>query len=95
MIQLFYRNVKCTDSISHSQEELLLACAEVKGAGELMQKAAVAFELDTSRSDRREAMKEASRDLLMTVVRLMVIADAIDVNKLLNISTRVSNYIII
>ena len=47
-----------------------------------MQKAADTFALDTSRSDKREIIKEASRELLMTVVRLMVIADAVDVSKL-------------
>ena len=54
-----------------------------------MQKAADAFAHDTSRSDKREAMKEASRELLMTVVRLMVIADAVDVSKLFKVSSRV------
>ena len=57
-----------------------------------MQKAADAFAHDTSRSDKREAMKEASRELLMTVVRLMVIADAVDVSKLFKVSSRVSQY---
>ena len=76
------------------QEELLLACDEVKTAGELMQKSADAFSHDTSRSDKREAMKEASRELLMTVVRLMVIADAVDVSKLFKVSSRVSQYCI-
>ena len=61
----------------------------------MMQKAAVAFECDTSRSDKREVMKEASRDLLMTVVRLMVIADAVDVSKLFNVSNRVSGAVYI
>ena len=54
-----------------------------------MQKTAAIFASDTSRSDKREVMKEASRDLLMAVVRLMVIADAVDVSKLLNVSNRV------
>ena len=57
-----------------------------------MQKVADAFAHDTSRSDKREAMKEASRELLMTVVRLMVIADAVDVSKLFKVSSRVSQY---
>ena len=54
-----------------------------------MQKAAGDFQLDTSRSDKREVMKEAARDLLMTVVRLMVIADAVDVSKMFKASNRV------
>lgn len=54
-----------------------------------MLKAANVFAQDTSRSDKREIMKEASRDLLMTVVRLMVIADAVDVSKLFKASSRV------
>ena len=74
------------------QEELLLSCDEVKSAGEVVQKAANAFASDVSRSDKREVMKEASRDLLMAVVRLMVIADAVDVSKLLNVSNRVSSF---
>lgn len=78
----------CTQSCA-SQEELQLACDEVKAAGEVMQKAAGDFQLDTSRSDKREVMKEAARDLLMTVVRLMVIADAVDVSKMLKTPNRV------
>ena len=76
------------------QEELLLSCDEVKSAGEVVQKAATAFASDVSRSDKREVMKEASRDLLMAVVRLMVIADAVDVSKLLNVSNRVRPFLI-
>ena len=67
-----------------------MACDEVKVAGEVMQKAADVFAQNTSRSDKREAMKEASRELLMTVVRLMVITDAVDVSKLFKVSSRVS-----
>ena len=74
---------------------MLLSCDEVKSAGEVVQKAAYAFASDVSRSDKREVMKEASRDLLMAVVRLMVIADAVDVSKLLNVSNRVRPFSII
>lgn len=63
----------------------------MKAAGEVMQKAASEFESDTSRSDKREVMKEVARDLLMTVVRLMVIADAVDVSKMFKVSNRVSD----
>lgn len=76
-------------SFSCIQEELLLACDEVKSAGEQMQRSANTFASDTSRSDKREVMKESSRDLLMAVVQLMVIADAVDVSKLFNVSNRV------
>ena len=73
------------------QEELLLACDEVRAAGEVMHQAASNFARDTFQTERRDEMTKASRELLMSVTRLMVIADAVDVNKLLKASSRVGN----
>lgn len=73
------------------QEELLLACDEVRAAGEVMHQAASNFARDTFQTERRDEMTKASRELLMSVTRLMVIADAVDVNKLLKASSRVRN----
>ena len=54
-----------------------------------MHKAASEFAQDTSVRGRREAMTKASRELLMSVIRLMVVADAVDVSKLIKASGRV------
>ena len=74
---------------THTQEELLLACDEVRAAGEVMHQAASEFARDTFQSEKRDEMTKASRELLMSVTRLMVIADAVDVKKLLKASNRV------
>ena len=74
---------------THTQEELLLACDEVRAAGEVMHQAASEFARDTFQSEKRDEMTKASRELLMSVTRLMVIADAVDVKKLLKVSSRV------
>ena len=60
------------------QEDLLLACNEVKVAGGSMQRATLDFSGDTLDVGRREAMAEASRALLIAVTRLLVVVDAID-----------------
>jgi hypothetical protein len=60
------------------QEELLLACNEVRVAGERMHQAALDFSRDTLDTERREAMAEASRGLLLAVTRLLVVVDTVD-----------------
>ena len=57
---------------------------------ETMHKAASEFVQDTFRSERRAAMVTAAQELLMSVTRLMVVADVVDVSKLLKASRRVS-----
>ena len=68
----------------------MLACDEVCTAGATMHKVASEFAQDTSQRGRREAMTKASRELLISVTRLMVVADAVDVSKLIKASGRVS-----
>lgn len=63
---------------SAPQEELLLACSELKVTGESMHRATVDFSEDTLDIGRKEAMAEASRVLLMVVTRLLVIVDSVD-----------------
>ncbi len=72
------------------QEEILLACEDVRTKGELLHSAGGVFILDTSKSDKRVNMVHAARELLFSITRLMVIADVVDVNNLLNASNRVS-----
>ena len=60
------------------QEDLLLACNEVKVAGGSMQRATLDFSGDTLDAGRREAMAEASRALLIAVTRLLAVVDTID-----------------
>lgn len=57
-----------------------------------MNEAARKFIRDTSKSDKRVAMVHAARELLFGVTRLLVIADIVDVNNLLNASNRVRLY---
>lgn len=72
-----------------SQEDLLLACDEVKSAGENMHQAAIEFSHDTLDSERRETMVAAARVLLMAVTRLLVVVDAVDVQRMFRTSNRV------
>lgn len=66
-----------------------MACDEVRAAGEEMYKAASEFSRDTMKGENRGAMVKAARKLLLSVTRLMVVADTIDVSKLLKVSGRV------
>ena len=75
------------------QEDLLLACDDVRAAGEEMHRAGSEFARDTFRADKRAAMAAAGRQLLLAATRLMTVADAVDVSRLLNASKRVSSYI--
>lgn len=54
-----------------------------------MHKAAVQFSHDTLDSERRESMVAAARALLMAVTRLMVVVDAVDVQRMFRTSNRV------
>lgn len=54
-----------------------------------MQRAANEFSQDAGDSTKRSAMTDASKGLLMSVTRLMVVADMVDVSKLLEASSRV------
>ena len=72
------------------QEELLLACEEVRQKGEQLHSAGSVFIQDSGNLTRRATMVRAARELLFSVTRLMVIADIIDVNNLLNASVKVS-----
>ena len=74
---------------THTQEDLLLACDEVKSMGESMHQAALEFSYDTLDEDRRETMVTASRSLLMAVTRLMVAVDAVDIQNMFRTSSRV------
>ena len=74
---------------AHTQEDLLLACDEVKSMGESMHQTALEFSYDTLDEDRREMMVTASRSLLMAVTRLMVAVDAVDIQNMFRTSSRV------
>lgn len=69
---------------------MLLACEEVRTKGELLHSTGSTFVQDTSESDKRASMVHAARELLFSITRLMVIADIVDVNILLNASNRVN-----
>lgn len=73
-----------------SQEELIAACDDVRGYGETLQAAAAQFSQSPCEPDNRTKMAKASKDLLLSVTRLMVVADMVDVHNLLEASSRVS-----
>lgn len=56
-----------------------------------MQNAANEFSKDACDSNKHSAMMDASKRLLLSVTRLMVVADMVDVNMLLEASSRVSS----
>lgn len=66
-----------------------MASEEVRTRGELLHSAGNLFIQDSGKPDRRATMVHAARELLFSVTRLMVIADIIDVNNLLNASVKV------
>lgn len=55
-----------------------------------MHSSGIAFAQDTSKSDKRANMVHAARELLFSITRLMVLADVVDVNNLLNASSQAS-----
>lgn len=67
----------------------MTACDEVKVCGELLQTAAGLFAQTPCDPTCRPKMNQCSRDLLLSVTRLMVVADMVDVNNLLEASGRV------
>jgi len=71
------------------QEELLFGCDDVRSQGELLQAAAVQFSQGTTEPDNRSRMTRACKNLLLSVARLMVVADMVDVNNLLQAANRV------
>ena len=56
-----------------------------------MNTAASQFALDTSQPNRRAMMVHSARELLMSVVRLIVVADEVDMNNLVQASSKVGN----
>ncbi len=67
----------------------MTACDEVKNRGELLQAAAGQFSQSPYESSSRSKMSQTSKDLLMSVTKLMVVADMMDVQNLLDASSRV------
>lgn len=58
-----------------------------------MHEASSAFAADPQSMECRSSMVQASRNLLLVVTRLLIVADVADVSKLINVSSRVSGYV--
>ncbi|KAF0300937.1 Catenin alpha [Amphibalanus amphitrite] len=65
------------------RQEMLVAVDEVKKTGEAMSTASRAFAEEPCSSAKRGNMVRAARDLLLTVTRLLILADMVDVHQLL------------
>lgn len=65
------------------QPEMLLAVDEVRKTGEVMSKASREFAEDPCSSVKRGTMVRAARNLLCAVTRLLILADMVDVHRLL------------
>ncbi|GFT61638.1 catenin alpha [Nephila pilipes] len=65
------------------QPEMLLAVDEVKKTGEVMSKSSREFAEDPCSSVKRGTMVRAARNLLCAVTRLLILADMVDVHRLL------------
>lgn len=65
------------------QPEMILAVDEVRKTGEVMSKASREFAEDPCSSVKRGTMVRAARNLLSAVTRLLILADMVDVDKLL------------
>lgn len=64
-------------------DEMLLAVAEVRDAGAAMSESARQFAEEPCSSMKRAAMVRAARGLLSAVTRLLILADMVDVHRLL------------
>lgn len=64
-------------------DEMLLAVAEVRDAGAAMSESARHFAEEPCSSMKRAAMVRAARGLLSAVTRLLILADMVDVHRLL------------
>ena len=67
-----------------------LTCEEVRRAGEALQHAANEYASDSLKKRKRDILQEKARDLLREATRLLVLADLIDVSKILKATSRVS-----
>ena len=67
-----------------------LACEEVRRAGEGLQQAADAYASDSLKQRRREQLQESASELLRAATQLLVLADLIDISKILKATSRVS-----
>lgn len=76
------------------QPEMLLAVDEVRKTGEVMSKASREFAEDPCSSVKRGTMVRAARNLLCAVTRLLILADMVDVHRLLKSLRSVSNIFI-
>ncbi|KFM61488.1 Catenin alpha, partial [Stegodyphus mimosarum] len=65
------------------QPEMLLAVDEVRKTGEIMSKSSREFAEDPCSSVKRGTMVRAARNLLCAVTRLLILADMVDVHRLL------------
>lgn len=65
------------------QPEMLVAVDEVRKTGEVMSKASREFAEDPCSSVKRGTMVRAARNLLCAVTRLLILADMVDVHRLL------------
>ncbi|XP_065919372.1 catenin alpha-like [Dysidea avara] len=73
------------------QADILKACRNVSTAGQVMHEASSAFATEPQSMEHRAAMVQASRNLLLVVTRLLIVADVADVSKLINVSSRVES----
>lgn len=62
---------------------MLLAVDEVRKTGEVMSKSSREFAEDPCSSVKRGTMVRAARNLLCAVTRLLILADMVDVHRLL------------
>lgn len=73
------------------KNEMLKACHSVSTAGGVMHNASSLFAANPQSTDNRAVMVQASRELLVAVTRLLVVADVADIYKLLNATSRVQS----
>lgn len=75
------------------KEEMLSAVEEVRKAGEHMSKSSREFAEDPCSSVKRANMVKAARNLLSAVTRLLILADMVDVHRLMKSLKIVEDYL--
>ena len=66
-----------------------LACEEVRHAGDSLQQAANEYASNPLKKRRRDELQERAGGLLRAATRLLVLADMIDISKILKATSRV------
>lgn len=70
----------------------MLACENIRSAQHGLQMACKEYTVDSLESRKRELMEDKARELILTVTRLLILVDLVDINQLMKASNEVNIY---